>query len=107
MAIRCGNNVRMGQFLQDGKNVHYLSLLKKKWKARVAKPSDIDDFYRFAPLEAEWASEPRSKIGQNRHHYHRLIIHTMRKGVVKIETNASGAIWWPKLELMQVTPSVC
>ena len=37
----------MGQFLQDGKNVHYLSLFFKKQKARVAKPSDIDDFFCF------------------------------------------------------------
>ena len=25
--------------------------------------------------------------------------------VAKFETNASGAIWWPNLELMQVAPS--
>ena len=38
----------MGQFLQDGKNVRFMSLFFKKWMARAAKPSDIDDFFRFA-----------------------------------------------------------
>ena len=38
----------MGQFLQDRKNVRFLSSFFNKWKARVAKPSDIDDFFRFA-----------------------------------------------------------
>ena len=38
----------MGHFLQDRKNVRFLSSIFNKWKARVAKPSDIDDFFRFA-----------------------------------------------------------
>ena len=47
--VRCASgNVYMGQFLQDGKNVRFMSLFFKKWMARAAKPSDIDDFFRFA-----------------------------------------------------------
>ena len=38
----------MGQFLQDGKNVRFMSLFKKKWMARAAKPSDIDDPHNAA-----------------------------------------------------------
>ena len=38
----------MGQFLQDGKNVRFMSLFFEKWMAGAAKPSDIDDFFRFA-----------------------------------------------------------
>ena len=38
----------MGQFLQDGENVRFMSLFFKKWMARAAKPSDIDDFFWFA-----------------------------------------------------------
>ena len=37
----------MGQFLQDGKNVRFMSLFFEKWMAGAAKPSDIDDFFRF------------------------------------------------------------
>ena len=43
-----GKTTHMGQFLQDGKNVRFMSLFFKKWMARAAKPSDIDDFFRFA-----------------------------------------------------------
>ena len=38
----------MGQFLQDGKNVRFMSLFFEKWMAGAAKPSDIDDFFPFA-----------------------------------------------------------
>ena len=38
----------MGQFLQDGKNVRFMSLFFKNWIAGAAKPSDIDDFFQFA-----------------------------------------------------------
>ena len=32
--------------------------------------------------------------------------HKLRNLVAKFETNASGAIWWPNLHLMQVTASI-